>query len=127
MTTTERGTFKDEYSFEERVAEARKIRSKYPDRIPVIVEPSKNSMFDFYSKELKIDKKKFLVPDNLTMGSFMHIIRNRIKLPQHQALFVFVGKNVLAQNTEQMTVIYEKYKDDDGFLTCHISVENTFG
>ena len=121
--------FKNEYSFDERIAEARKIRSKYPDRIPVIVEPARNtSIFSMGSaKELVIDKKKFLVPDNITMGQFMFILRNRIKLPQEQALFVFVGRNILAQNSEQMSTLYEKYKDDDLFLTCTITVENTFG
>ena len=34
--------FKQEYSFEERKAEGERIREKYPDRIPVIVEKAPN-------------------------------------------------------------------------------------
>jgi GABA(A) receptor-associated protein len=52
--------FKDSHPFEVRCAESSKIRGKYQDRIPVIVEKvPKSSIPD-------IDKKKFLVPADLS-------------------------------------------------------------
>ena len=45
---------------EKRKAEAEKIRQKYDDRIPVIVERAKNADI------ADIDKKKYLVPGDLT-------------------------------------------------------------
>jgi GABA(A) receptor-associated protein len=45
---------------EKRKAEAEKIRKKYDDRIPVIVERAKNADI------ADIDKKKYLVPGDLT-------------------------------------------------------------
>merc|ERR1719231_1205192 len=52
-------SFKQEHAQEKRAAEAKRIRSKYPDRIPVICEKAKNSSIP------DIDKKKYLVPADL--------------------------------------------------------------
>jgi hypothetical protein len=41
-----------------------------------------------------IDKKKYLVPADLTVGQFVYVIRKRIKLSPEKAIFIFV-KNVL--------------------------------
>ena len=67
-------SFKDKYSFIKRSTESERIKSLYPDRIPVICEK------DTYSSIKNIDKTKFLIPHNLTVGQFMFILRNRIKL-----------------------------------------------
>jgi GABA(A) receptor-associated protein len=48
--------FQLEHPFEKRQLEASRIREKYPDRIPCIVEKSEKSDI------VPIDKKKFLVP-----------------------------------------------------------------
>lgn len=39
-----------------------------------------------------IDKKKYLVPADLTVGQFTYVIRKRIKLPQEKAMFIFANK-----------------------------------
>ena len=112
--------FKTIHPFELRKSEAERIRSKYPDRIPVIVEKNpKNQIAD-------IDKHKFLIPSELTIGQLMFIIRKRINLNQEQAIFLFVN-NRLPQATEQVSSIYDKEKDEDGFLYIHYSGENCFG
>ncbi len=41
-----------------------------------------------------IDKKKYLVPADLTVGQFVYVIRKRIKLPAEKAIFIFIH-NVL--------------------------------
>ena len=41
-----------------------------------------------------IDKKKYLVPADLTVGQFVYVIRKRIKLSPEKAIFIFVN-NVL--------------------------------
>ncbi|KAF5729860.1 autophagy-related protein 8f [Tripterygium wilfordii] len=41
-----------------------------------------------------IDKKKYLVPADLTVGQFVYVIRKRIKLSAEKAIFIFVD-NVL--------------------------------
>jgi len=112
--------FKEENTFEQRKAEAAKIRSKYPDRIPVVVEKAPNSQI------ADIDKRKFLVPNDISVAQFMWIIRKRIQLPSEKAIFLFVGK-VLPQSSASMGQIYEEHRDEDGFLYIAYSGENTFG
>lgn len=111
---------KKKHSFEDRISESEKIKKKYNDRIPVIVEPSKQSRLN------KIDKTKFLVPEDLTVGNFLSVIRKRIKLTSEQALFIFVN-NVLPCTSQTMGTIYDQHKDEDGFLYLVYTEENTFG
>ncbi|WFD29152.1 ubiquitin-like protein atg8 [Malassezia sp. CBS 17886] len=115
-----RSTFKKEHSFEQRSAEAERIRLKYPDRIPVICEKADKTDIP------TIDKKKFLVPSDLTVGQFVYVIRKRIKLVPEKAIFIFVG-DVLPATAAMMSAIYEEYKNEDGFLYVSYSGENTFG
>ncbi|XP_063441614.1 gamma-aminobutyric acid receptor-associated protein-like 2 isoform X3 [Mytilus trossulus] len=105
---------------EQRKAESTKIKDKYPERIPVIVEKDPKSHIQ------DIDKRKFLVPNDISVAQFMWIIRKRIQLPSEKAIFLFVGK-VLPQSSASMGQVYEEHKDDDGFLYIAYSGENTFG
>ncbi|KGN46571.1 autophagy-related protein 8f [Cucumis sativus] len=113
-------SFKQEHEFEKRHAEAARIREKYPDRIPVIVEKAERSDIP------NIDKKKYLVPADLTVGQFVYVIRKRIKLSAEKAIFIFVD-NVLPPTGSLMSAIYDERKDEDGFLYVTYSGENTFG
>ncbi|TIA67121.1 hypothetical protein D6C83_02094 [Aureobasidium pullulans] len=101
-------------------AEAERIRVKYTDRIPVICEKVEKSDI------ATIDKKKYLVPADLTVGQFVYVIRKRIKLSPEKAIFIFVDE-VLPPTAALMSSIYEEHKDEDGFLYITYSGENTFG
>ncbi|XP_039127448.1 autophagy-related protein 8i-like [Dioscorea cayenensis subsp. rotundata] len=112
--------FKDEFSFEERLAESRDIVAKYPDRVPVIAER-------YCRCDLpQMEKKKFLVPRDMSIGQFIHILSGRLRLTPDKALFVFI-KNSLPQTASLMDMVYESYKDEDGFLYMCYSSEKTFG
>lgn len=115
-----RSKFKDEHPFEKRRAEAERIRKKYDDRVPVICEKVEKSDIPV------IDKKKYLVPADLTVGQFVYVIRKRIKLSSERAIFIFVD-DVLPPTAALMSSIYEEHKDEDGFLYVTYSGENTFG
>eukprot|EP01117_Protostelium_nocturnum_P007280 TRINITY_DN2604_c0_g1_i1.p2 TRINITY_DN2604_c0_g1~~TRINITY_DN2604_c0_g1_i1.p2 ORF type:complete len:122 (-),score=38.60 TRINITY_DN2604_c0_g1_i1:145-510(-) len=112
--------FKNDYDFGRRKEFAEKIRGKYPDRIPVIVEKAPKS------DAPEIDKKKYLVPADITAGKFIFEIRKQIKLNPDQAIFLFVNDTIPATG-QLMSQIYEKNKDEDGFLYVTYSGENTFG
>ena len=105
---------------EQRSFESNRIRVKYPDRIPVIVEKSPKSDVP------DLDKKKYLVPSDLTFGQFVYVIRKRVKLSAEKAIFIFVN-NKLPPTASLMSTIYEENKDEDGFLYVLYSGENTFG
>ncbi|XP_042436054.1 autophagy-related protein 8C-like isoform X2 [Zingiber officinale] len=118
--TMAKSPFKLEHPFEWRQAEAVRIREKYPDRIPVIVEKADRSDIT------DIDKKKYLVPADLTVGQFVYVVRKRIKLSAEKAIFIFV-KNTLPPTASMISAVYEEHKDEDGFLYMTYSGENTFG
>lgn len=115
--------FIDKFSLFERTNEASRIMKRYPDRIPVICEKNirDTSIPD-------IDKHKYLVPPDLTVGQFMYIVRKRIHLPSNLALFLFVGENnTMLPTNAYMDEIYHQHKNIDGFLYIIYSRENVFG
>ena len=112
--------FVTKYTEAERVTESAKIIEKYPDRLPIIVEKKEGSKIG------DLDKTKYLVPKDMTVGQFMYVIRKRIKLKSELALFVFVN-NVLPATSETISDMYAKYKHKDGFLYMVYAGENTFG
>lgn len=114
------GGFVKEHTFEKRVAEAERIRKKFPDRVPVICEKADRSDVP------DIDKKKYLVPADLTVGQFVYVVRKRIKLAPEKAIFVFIN-NYLPPTASLMSAVYETHKAPDGFLYVTYSGENTFG
>ncbi|CDK28489.1 unnamed protein product [Kuraishia capsulata CBS 1993] len=115
-----RHQFKDEHPFAHRKAEAERILGKFEDRIPVICERAENSDIP------EIDKRKYLVPRDLTVGQFVYVIRKRMKLPSEKAIFIFVNDK-LPPTASYMSLVYENEKDEDGFLYVVYSGENTFG
>ena len=112
--------FRNKYSLEARKKESKKIMEKYPDRIPIIVEKDINSDIK------EIDKKKYLVPNDLTVGQFLYVIRKRIKLGPEKALYIFI-EGIIPPTNYQISTLYDKYKGIDGFMIFTYSAENTFG
>ena len=116
--------FKDEIPFAMRKEEASRILSKYPNRIPIIIERSEECSNDIPV----VDKKKYLVPNDITTGQFTYIIRKRIELEPEKAIFLFAGEDyTIPPSSSLISEIYNNYKDEDGFLYFTYSGENTFG
>uniref|UniRef100_A0A3Q3GX59 GABA type A receptor-associated protein n=1 Tax=Labrus bergylta TaxID=56723 RepID=A0A3Q3GX59_9LABR len=92
--------YKEEHPFEKRRSEGEKIRKKYPDRVPVIVEKAPKARIG------DLDKKKYLVPSDLTVGQFYFLIRKRIHLRAEDALFFFVN-NVIPPTSATMGQLYQ--------------------
>lgn len=113
-------SFKNLHSFDKRVSECKRILSKYPDRIPIICEKSKNQNLPV------LNKVKYLVPAELTVGQFICVIRNKMKIRSEVAIFLIVDGYV--PNTSSVIAdIYVNSKYADGFLYVEYSAENTFG
>jgi GABA(A) receptor-associated protein len=112
--------FKKRYDFDKRREESARIRKKYPDRIPIIVEKAQGSNI------VDIDKSKYLVPSDLTIGQFVYVIRKRIKLSPEQAIFIFVN-NSLPLSAALISQVYEEHKDADNFLYFLYSGESVYG
>ena len=114
--------FKYDFSFIERRNEASRVLEKYPDRVPIICEKSRTASKDCPD----IDKKKYLVPRDLTMGQFLYVVRKRMNIPAEKAIFLFVG-NTIAPSTSLISDVYNYHVDKDGFLYITYSYENVFG
>ena len=113
--------FKSKHTFDDRLDETRRIYAKYPDRLPIICE--KNAK----SKETpEIDKHKYLVPYDLTVGQFIYVVRKRLNLSGDKALFFFINGRIPASSA-LLNDVYHDQKDPDGFLYINYSLENTFG
>lgn len=112
--------YRETHTFEQRKQEAEKVRERHPDRLPVICEKVEQS------KITDLDKTKFLVPSDLTVGQFVIVVRKRVMLEPEKAIFLFIGDSV-PPNQAMMSDLYAKHKDPDGFLYVKYSGENTFG
>ena len=112
--------YKQRYSEKDRKFESARVMAKYPEKIPMIVCKANNCNL------MNIDKEKYLVPKDMTLGQFIFIIRKRIKLNQSESLFIMVN-NGLLPGSKVLQDIYDSNKDDDGFLYITYTSENTFG
>ena len=138
--------YKHKHSLEQRRFESERIRRRYPDRIPVIVEPLLSSssvlptsLFRSFSSSssssschdttlVRLENEKFLVPSELSFGQFAYNIRRRLRLRPEHALFFYVssyGKQPSLNTT--IEVLYHENKDIDGFLYVCYADEKAFG
>ena len=114
--------FKNKRSFQQRIDESTRIMEKYPERIPIIVCRSNQC------KEVPdIDRHKYLVPRDLTMGQFMHVIRQRIKIQPHISIYLMVNGSTMPATSQLMGVLYIDNHDEDGFMYITYTGESTFG
>jgi GABA(A) receptor-associated protein len=100
-----------------RLQASNKILIKYKERVPIIAD-CKNDII--------INKNKYLVPIELSIGQFLYILKKRMNINSKQAIFLLCN-NQLLTNTDTIQNAYNKFKDEDGFLYIYISLENTFG
>jgi hypothetical protein len=72
----------------------------------------------------EIDKRKYLVPKDLTMEQFSRIIEKRLKDTLGDKLLYVMVNNMVPEGTELVSTIYEKYKSPDEFLRVVYTTEN---
>lgn len=133
--------FKEEKAFDRRREEGERIRKKYPDRVPVIKTFFKPFCFIFLnvlhffqiivekapkSRISDLDKRKYLVPNDLTVGQFYFLIRKRIQLRAEDALFFFVN-NQIPPTSATIGALYQEHADEDKFLYIAYSDESVYG
>jgi GABA(A) receptor-associated protein len=112
--------FKSKAKDSERLEQAMKVISKYPERVPIFVE----------SRDINLNKNKYLVPRDLTVGQFMYIIRKNMQLKSDEALFLFFGEKpgIIPPTGALISDVYEQHMDTvDHFLYGRITKENVFG
>ena len=113
--------FKMQHSFDKRKDESSRLKEKHPDKIPIILEKAGDVSLP------SIDKQKFLMQSNVTIGQFLYIIRSKIKLDASQSLFLFIDNSHIPTTSISIGEVFEKYGDQDGFLYMTYSAQQTFG
>ena len=101
--------------------DSKKIREKYPDRIPIIIEKDKKD-----NSIPNIDKNKYLTPSDLSIGQFMFVIRKRLNLDSNQTIYFFCD-NTLIPSSTLICQLDQTKKFEDGFLRIIYAGENSFG
>jgi GABA(A) receptor-associated protein len=119
--------FRRTMAFEKRAELSRKVRQRYPDRLPIILVCAGQA--SRRSGTPTANRSKLLVPPDYTMARVLLEVRHCMQPPlqPHQAIYLFVGQGVLVPTSALMSSIYERFKDDDGFLYLYYGGENTFG
>ena len=106
------------------------ILNRHPDRSAIILHLDQNILKHIpkheYEKYIKHNKFKYLVSNDMSVGEFMCLIRNRMYLQPEHSIFMFV-ENLLPSITMRISELYSLYHDHDGLLHLYVKMENTFG
>ena len=62
-----------------------------------------------------------------TMLDLTNHIRLKLQIDPNKSLFFIVGGNQMEVLTTTMEELYQKYKDEDGYLYINYYVESVFG
>jgi GABA(A) receptor-associated protein len=111
-----------EKSILQRQTESKQIINKYPNRVCVYILKADN-------KPLlqDLDKNKYIVPNDLSIGQMSYVIRKRINLNCADAMFLMTSNNNILPGAALIGAMNDKYQDIDGFLYIRYTTENVFG
>jgi GABA(A) receptor-associated protein len=98
---------------------------KYPDRVPILISSLSHKTHGI---------NRFIVPIDMTVASFMSLLRKTVELASNETIFIFVKNNktdsttdVIAPTSATLGTLYEQYKDDKLVLNLIYEKENVFG
>lgn len=109
-------------TFEQRLTQATKFKSKFPNALPVVLQRDRNS-----SLPENLNNQLFLAPRTLSAGEFSALIRRKVCLNSSEALMMFVKDSVLVTVDSTIAALYERHSADDGFLYIFCTDHASFG
>lgn len=118
------------------------IMLKNPDRVPIIIN----------SNSFKIDKLKYIVPDSITIGELMIMLRKKNNIDPQEAIFLFIKDNnnlnlnlnnsdksksknnlkkenegILVPSSSTLGTLHQQHKDENLLLHIFFEKEAVFG
>ena len=137
-------TYKDRVSFEDRVKEAEDSKSRYPNKVPLVIERHKSEKYlpdmdkvnigDFdLSLTFCFDQIKWLVPQEMSLAQLSGVIKQRLELPPQadQQLFLLIQSPDLGPSLPSLLTsvssLHSSYSNTDGFLYLHYSSQEAYG
>lgn len=114
--------YKSVVSQKDRIKESTGICNKYPGKIPIIAESHKN--FNTQSTQIF----KYIAKPRNTVSKLLKTIKSSLSdVDASATLFLFINNiNITITNTT-IKELYDKYKDDDGFLYVEYTNINALG
>ena len=102
--------------------EALRVKTKYPNFCPIYCE----------SRDIQLEKSKYLIHKEMSFCQFIYILRKRIKLNAESGLFFLIKSptegDILPRTSEMIGTLYEKHKDPLTECLCiTLTKESTFG
>ena len=124
-TTRTNYKFKARYSLTERKDKAKSRIEKYKSKglncVPVVIENADGATIG------EVLRCNYMADRELTMARLMWQIRKTIKLGEAESIYFMIANTHIPNSKDKIGVIYDKYKDEDGFLYISFAGENTFG
>ena len=143
-------SFRESKTFTQRCELSTELMEQFPNCVPVIVERARDE-----TRIPNINKRQYLVPQEMTFARFFIVIRSRLGIQSgtntednfnHQqqksyaqrargggrggaslGIWIYSGKTPITSPSAKMSEIYNYYKDNDGFLYLQYKGENVFG
>ena len=111
-------------SLEERKLKFEQLKTSFPEKLPVVAVKAKNCTLTVN------DEFKFVVDKTILGNGFMTKIKGYQKLDDNQILFITVlGKNkkITLNLDANIGKVYDKHKQEDGFLYFEYSNLDSLG
>ena len=115
---------KKEKTKNERIKESSQLIEVNTGKIPVLIDKDPNCNLR------TLLKTKYLLSTKVTIEQFLKIIREKLEIEKEYALFLLANcksKKYAVVGSMTFGEVYEKYKDDDGFLYLIYSNEKIWG
>lgn len=105
-----------------------RIRTKYPNSIPVVMRKDPKLKYNWYSSTNK-NLIKMLVPETMSMFDLKLQILSKLKTMNNSvtdAIYISCDGNILTCNSVPMSLIFSRH-NDNGALYMELHGENAFG
>lgn len=103
-----------------RLALSQKIIHNYPGYYPVLIQRKTPT-------DPEISKNKFIVHGSSHVISLISQSKSLMKLSSSDFVTFFVQDNIRLNLTSDIKTVYDKYKNQDGFLYVYYTSESAFG
>ena len=107
---------------EERIRKAEEFKTKYPGKVPIILEKAPNSNINITTKE------KYIIPGYFNGNQLLFSIQKKLPKNSSQGMFLLIEGRISFDLKTKVIDLYNKYKNkEDGFLYIMYSHECVWG
>lgn len=68
-----------------------------------------------------------MMPKAFSIGEVLAVLRQRLELSRDEGLVLFANERYMMRPNAKLEEVYQKYKDEDGFLYLVYAEENIYG